>query len=72
MRIAEHDCALCPRLVSYRDQNRAAFPDWHNGPVQSFGSLGSELLILGLAPGVRVPTRLVDHLLEILLEICFI
>ena len=53
MRIAEHDCARCPRLVSYRDQNRAAFPDWHNGPVQSFGSLGSELLILGLAPGVR-------------------
>ena len=53
MHIAEHDCTLCPRLVSYRDQNRAAFPDWHNGPVQSFGSLGSELLILGLAPGVR-------------------
>ena len=53
MRIADHDCALCPRLVSYRNQNRAAFPDWHNGPVQSFGSLRSELLILGLAPGVR-------------------
>ena len=53
MRIADHDCALCPRLVSYRSQNRAAFPDWHNGPVQSFGSLSSELLILGLAPGVR-------------------
>ena len=53
MRIAKHDCTLCPRLVSYRDQNRAAFPDCHNGPVQSFGSLGSELLILGLAPGVR-------------------
>ena len=53
MRIAEHDCARCPRLVSYRDHNRAAFPDWYNGPVQSFGSLGSELLILGLAPGLR-------------------
>lgn len=53
MRSADHDCALCPRLVSYRDENRSAFPDWHNGPVQSFGSLKSELLILGLAPGVR-------------------
>ncbi len=53
MRTADHDCALCPRLASYRAANRAAFPDWHNGPVQSFGSLDSELLILGLAPGVR-------------------
>ena len=53
MRIADHDCALCPRLASYRNDNRAAFPEWHNGPVQSFGSLKSELLILGLAPGVR-------------------
>ena len=53
MRTADHDCALCPRLASYRDENRSAFPDWHNGPVQSFGCLDSELLILGLAPGVR-------------------
>ena len=53
MRIANHDCKLCPRLVSYREENRAAFPDWHNGPVQSFGDITSELLILGLAPGVR-------------------
>ena len=53
MRTADHECILCPRLASYRDENRAAFPDWHNGPVQSFGSLKSEVLILGLAPGVR-------------------
>ena len=53
MRIADYDCTLCPRLAFYREENRAAFPDWHNGPVQSFGSLDSELLILGLAPGVR-------------------
>ncbi len=53
MRTADHNCALCPRLASYRDENRSAFPVWHNGPVQSFGCLDSELLILGLAPGVR-------------------
>ncbi len=57
MRTADHDCPRCPRLAAYREDNRAAFPDWHNGPVQSLGALNSELLILGLAPGVRGANR---------------
>ena len=53
MPIAEppRDCALCPRLVSYRDDNRAAHPDWFNGPAPSFGDPEAELLVVGLAPG---------------------
>ncbi len=46
------DCTLCPRLAGYRAQNRRAHPEWHNGPVESFGPLDARLLIVGLAPGV--------------------
>ena len=51
------DCPLCPRLVAYRMENRAKEPGWHNGPVPSWGSAGSRLLVLGLAPGVRGANR---------------
>jgi len=52
-----HECALCPRLVAYRQANRAAHTDWHNGPVPSFGGLEGRLLVVGLAPGVRGANR---------------
>ena len=45
------DCPLCPRLVGYRDENRAAHPDWWNGPAPSFGDPSARLLVVGLAPG---------------------
>jgi uracil-DNA glycosylase family 4 len=51
------DCALCPRLASYRAANRAAHPDWHNAPVPSFGPLDAPLLVLGMAPGVKGANR---------------
>ncbi len=47
------DCALCPRLRDFRQDNRAAHPGWHNAPVASFGGVDGELLIVGLAPGLR-------------------
>lgn len=47
------DCPLCPRLVTFRQNNRRNFPDWHNAPVESFGPLDAQLLIVGLAPGIR-------------------
>ncbi len=47
------DCALCPRLVSFREDNQTAQPTWHNAPVLSFGSPDAELLIVGLAPGLK-------------------
>lgn len=48
-----NECALCPRLVDFRQQNRAKFPDKHNAPVPSFGNLEARLLIVGLAPGLK-------------------
>ncbi len=51
------DCPLCPRLVAYRQANRAANPEWFNAPVPSFGPLDAELLIVGMAPGVRGANR---------------
>ena len=51
------DCALCPRLASFRAAQRAAFPDWHNAPVASFGGPAARLLIVGLAPGLRGANR---------------
>jgi uracil-DNA glycosylase family 4 len=51
--LPSRDCPLCPRLVAFRDANRAKFPTWHNAPVEPFGSLGAKLLIVGLAPGLR-------------------
>ena len=44
-------CPLCPRLVRYRAENRAAHPDWWNGPAPSFGDPDARLLVVGLAPG---------------------
>lgn len=51
--VPEQTCALCPRLAAFRADNRAAHPEWHNGPVDSFGPLGAELLVIGLAPGLQ-------------------
>ncbi|MBR0648993.1 uracil-DNA glycosylase [Roseomonas terrae] len=51
------DCPRCPRLVAYREANRAANPAWHNAPVPSWGPTDAPLLVLGLAPGVRGANR---------------
>jgi uracil-DNA glycosylase family 4 len=52
-----HDCPLCPRLVDYRDANRAAHPVWFNAPVPTFGPQDARLLIVGLAPGLQGANR---------------
>lgn len=51
------DCPHCPRLVAFRDANRATWPDWHNAPVPSFGPRDAAILIVGLAPGLRGANR---------------
>ena len=55
--LPEPDCRICPRLAAYRDDNRAAEPDWFNAPVPCFGDPQAELLIVGLAPGVTGANR---------------
>jgi uracil-DNA glycosylase family 4 len=51
------DCPLCPRLVTFRETQRAAHPEWFNAPVPPFGDNAAELLIVGLAPGLRGANR---------------
>lgn len=46
-----HDCPLCPRLVSLRQECRAEHPDWWNAPVPAFGDPQARIAIIGLAPG---------------------
>ena len=48
---APRDCPLCPRLVRFRAECRAEFPDWWNAPVPAFGDSNAWLGIVGLAPG---------------------
>ncbi len=55
--VPDRNCPLCPRLVEFRLQARAKFPDWHNAPVPAFGTLDARLLIVGLAPGLKGANR---------------
>ena len=50
-------CAKCPRLAAFRQDNKTLYPDWHNAPVRSFGPHDAELLVVGLAPGLRGANR---------------
>lgn len=54
---APRDCPLCPRLVAFRSELRASYPDWWNAPVPAFGDPGAWLAIVGLAPGLRGANR---------------
>ena len=51
------DCAKCTRLVAFRGDNQALYPDFHNAPVPSFGPLDAEILVVGLAPGLKGANR---------------
>jgi uracil-DNA glycosylase family 4 len=51
------DCPLCPRLAAYREANRQAQPEWFNAPVPSWGDLDAQLLIVGMAPGLKGANR---------------
>ena len=55
--VPPRDCPLCPRLVAFREVQRADHPEWFNAPVPSFGDEGAELLIVGLAPGLKGANR---------------
>jgi uracil-DNA glycosylase family 4 len=54
---APRDCPLCPRLVAFRLECRAQFPDWWNAPVPAFGDPNAWLAIIGLAPGKNGANR---------------
>lgn len=52
-----HDCPRCPRLVAFREELRAEYPDWWNAPVPAFGDPDAWLVIVGLAPGKHGANR---------------
>jgi uracil-DNA glycosylase family 4 len=54
---APRDCPLCPRLMAFRQECRAEFPDWWNAPVPAFGDPNAWLAIVGLAPGKHGANR---------------
>lgn len=47
------NCPLCERLCAFRTKNRQKYPAYHNAPVEPFGNLNAEILIVGLAPGLN-------------------
>lgn len=53
----DHNCDICPRLRQFILKTRDDNPDWFNGPVPTWFPEGGpekvELLIAGLAPGMR-------------------
>ncbi len=51
------DCQVCPRLAAFRGSNRISLPDFFNAPVPSFGDVDGQLLIVGLAPGLKGANR---------------
>ncbi|HQW09119.1 MAG TPA: uracil-DNA glycosylase [Steroidobacteraceae bacterium] len=51
------DCRRCPRLVSYRQESRRKYADYHSAPVPAFGAPDPRLLIVGLAPGLHGANR---------------
>ena len=57
----DRDCPLCPRLHDFIADWRQREPSWFNAPVPTFlppeGDEAVELLIVGLAPGLRGANR---------------
>ena len=51
------DCPFCPRLAAYRELQQRGHPEWFNAPVPPFGDSQAELLIVGLAPGLKGANR---------------
>lgn len=46
-------CNKCERLLNFRKENEVKYPNYYNGPVESFGDISSQILVVGLAPGLN-------------------
>lgn len=47
------DCTKCQRLAAFIAENKIKFPTFFNAPVPPFGDDKAQLLIVGLAPGLK-------------------
>lgn len=52
-KVFDPNCSRCPRLASFLVEVRQTYPNYHGGPVASFGDAAPSLLIVGLAPGLH-------------------
>lgn len=46
-------CTKCPRLADHLADVRENYPDYHGLPVAPFGDESTQMLIVGLAPGMH-------------------
>lgn len=46
-------CTKCSRLAAFIEENKKKYPSFFNAPVPSFGDNDAQLLIVGLAPGLK-------------------
>lgn len=51
------DCRDCPRLATFLDDTRLAYPTYFCKPVPAFGVAKPKLFIVGLAPGMHGANR---------------
>ena len=51
--VAPKGCQKCPRLYNFITQQKGANPAWYNGAVPAFGANDAQIVIVGLAPGLR-------------------
>ncbi len=49
----DKSCCKCPRLIEFRQATIAKYPHYYNGPVEPFGPLEAQILVVGLAPGLN-------------------
>ncbi|MCQ2914959.1 MAG: uracil-DNA glycosylase [Alphaproteobacteria bacterium] len=49
----DKNCNLCERLHDFIKNNRNIYPNFYNAPVPSFGNINAQLLVVGLAPGLK-------------------
>ena len=50
-------CNKCPRLCQFIENNKQLYPDFFNAPVPNFGDENGQLLVVGLAPGLKGANR---------------
>jgi len=56
-RAFDPDCRRCARLARFLREVSERHPDYHCGPVPSFGDPRGRLLVVGLAPGLHGANR---------------
>lgn len=52
-KVFDVDCRLCGRLDNFLVEVKQKYPEYHARPVAPFGDDNSQLLIVGLAPGMH-------------------